>query len=119
MAGRAEGEIRPLSRLCAARTDRPYVIDHHHLARALNDKGVREVLVSAVANLRSLDKDAFWTFLDTRGWIHPFDEDGKHQPLTALPKSVADLADDPFRSTSELSGRSMASRPDPCISVSV
>ena len=37
------------------------MIDHHHLARALHDEGVKEVLVSAVADLRSLDKDAFWT----------------------------------------------------------
>jgi hypothetical protein len=78
--------------------DRPYVIDHHHLARALHDEGVKEVLVSAVADLRALDKDAFWTFLDNRGWMHPFDGEGKRQPRTALPKSVADLEDDPYRS---------------------
>lgn len=78
--------------------DRSYVIDHHHLARALHEEGVVDVLVSVVADLRVLDKDQFWAFLDTRGWMHPFDEDGKRQPRTLLPKSVADLVDDPFRS---------------------
>jgi hypothetical protein len=78
--------------------DRPYVIDHHHLARALHEEGVKDVLVSFVADLRKLDKDSFWSFLDTRGWMHPFDSEGKRQPRTAIPKSVADLEDDPYRS---------------------
>ena len=78
--------------------DRPYVIDHHHLARALHEEGVKDVLVSFVADLRRLDKDAFWSFLDTRGWMHPFDSEGKRQPRTAIPKCVADLEDDPYRS---------------------
>ena len=59
---------------------------------------MKDVLVSFVADLRKLDKDAFWSFLDTRGWIHPFDSEGKRQPRTAIPKSVADLEDDPYRS---------------------
>ena len=54
--------------------------------------------MSFVADLRKLDKDAFWSFLDTRGSIHPFDSEGKRQPRTAIPKSVADLEDDPYRS---------------------
>jgi hypothetical protein len=78
--------------------DRPYVIDHHHLARALHEEGVEQVLVSAVADLRRLDKDEFWTFLDNRGWMHPFDGEGVRQPRTAIPKSVAGLVDDPYRS---------------------
>ena len=31
--------------------DRHYVIDHHHLARALHDEGVEDVLVTVVKNL--------------------------------------------------------------------
>lgn len=77
---------------------RYYVIDHHHLARALHDEGVTQVAVSPVADLRALEKDEFWTFMDNRGWMHPFDADGQRQPRTALPKSVADLEDDPYRS---------------------
>jgi hypothetical protein len=77
---------------------RLYVIDHHHLARALHDEGVKEVLVTFVADLRTLDKEAFWSYLDNRGWLHPFDSDGKRQPRTELPKSVAGLEDDPYRS---------------------
>ena len=69
-----------------------------HLARALHEEGVTEVLISPVADLRALEKDEFWTFMDNRGWMHPFDTDGQRQPRTSLPKSVADLEDDPYRS---------------------
>jgi hypothetical protein len=78
--------------------DRPYVIDHHHLARALHDEGVKDVLVTVVADLRRLDHDCFWFVLDSRDWMHPFDADGRRRGHEHLPKSVADLADDPFRS---------------------
>jgi hypothetical protein len=77
---------------------RLYVIDHHHLARALQEEGVTEILVSPAADLRALEKDEFWTFMDNRGWMHPFDADGQRQPRTSLPKTIADLEDDPYRS---------------------
>ncbi len=78
--------------------ERHYVIDHHHLARALHDEGVADILVTIVANLAALERDAFWVVMDLRGWTHPFDADGRRQDHDALPKSVADLCDDPFRS---------------------
>lgn len=78
--------------------DKLYIIDHHHLARALHDENVKDVLVTYVGDLRVLDKDAFWSYVDSRGWIHPFDSDGVRQPRTELPKSVADMKDDPYRS---------------------
>ena len=37
---------------------RNYVIDHHHLARALNDEGVKDIAVTVVANLSALDAAA-------------------------------------------------------------
>ncbi len=77
---------------------RHYVIDHHHLARALHDEGVTDILVTIVADLTALERDAFWVVMDIRGWMHPFDVDGQRQDRDALPKSVADLLDDPFRS---------------------
>jgi hypothetical protein len=78
--------------------NRYYVTDHHHLARALHDEGVEQVLISPLADLHALDKEEFWRFMDNRGWTHPFDSDGQRQPRTELPKSIADLVDDPYRS---------------------
>lgn len=77
---------------------RHYVIDHHHLARALLEENVPELLVTTVANLQRLDKEAFWVFLDNRGWIHPFDQDGKRRGYEDIPATIAELVDDPFRS---------------------
>jgi hypothetical protein len=78
--------------------DRKYVIDHHHLARALHDEGVKNVLVTVVANLKKLDLDAFWVVLDNRNWMHPFDDKGHRRDYKDIPKSVSELIDDPFRS---------------------
>jgi len=77
---------------------RYYVVDHHHLARALHDEGVKDIAVTVVANLGKLDRDAFWTVMDSHNWMHPFDEDGRRRHYDDIPKSVIDLVDDPFRS---------------------
>ena len=76
----------------------PYVIDHHHLARALHDEGQKKVLIQPVANLQTLSQEHFWRFLDNKGWLHPFDEHGERQPYSAIPKKISRLKDDPFRS---------------------
>jgi hypothetical protein len=78
--------------------DHYYIIDHHHLARALHDESEKLVLVTVVRNLRDLNKETFWTVLDHHGWVHPYDAEGVRQNYKALPKSVADMVDDPFRS---------------------
>lgn len=77
---------------------RPYVIDHHHLARALHDEGQKTVLIQPIAVLDSLSQEHFWRFLDNQGWLHPFNEHGERQPYSAIPKKIAQLTDDPFRS---------------------
>jgi hypothetical protein len=78
--------------------DRHYIIDHHHLARALHDEGVKKILVTVVSNLSRLEPDAFWFVLDNRNWMHPFDDEGQRRGHKDLPKSVSALVDDPFRS---------------------
>ena len=78
--------------------ERPYVIDHHHLARALFDEGTKNVLITVMADLKALEPEAFWVVLDHRGWVHPYDENGQRRGFRAIPKSVSDLLDDPFRS---------------------
>jgi hypothetical protein len=77
---------------------RHYVIDHHHLARALHDEGVKDVAVTVIANLSKLDRDSFWFVMDNHDWTHPFDADGRRRSFGDLPKSVDKLIDDPFRS---------------------
>lgn len=79
---------------------RRYVIDHHHLARALQEEGVETVLTTVVADLHHLEKDAFWVVADHRAWVHPYDAEGVRRDVADLPKRIEDLADDPYRSLS-------------------
>ena len=76
----------------------PYVIDHHHLSLALHQEGVKEVATTVMADLRRLPREAFWIYLDNRGWLHPFDERGRRRNYDDVPRHIWDLADDPFRS---------------------
>ncbi|OAX58008.1 ParB-like protein [Xanthomonas graminis] len=75
-----------------------YVVDHHHLARALHEEGVKDILVSVVADLSVVDKAAFWSVLDHFRWAYPYDAKGERRPFKEIPTSIADLTDDPYRS---------------------
>ena len=77
---------------------RPHLIDHHHLVRALHEEGVEHVFVAVVADLSKLEKSLFWTFMDNRNWLHPFDAEGMRTDYRRLPKSIEKMADDPYRS---------------------
>jgi hypothetical protein len=77
---------------------RRYVTDHHHLVRALHEEGCTEVAVTVIKDLGSLDRDAFWVYADNRGWCHPYDDSGARVGFDDIPKSIAGLTDDPFRS---------------------
>ncbi len=77
---------------------RHYVVDHHHLARALHDEGVKDVAVTVISNLSALERDAFWTVMDNKSWTHPYDAAGRRRHYDDIPKSVTGLVDDPFRS---------------------
>ena len=77
---------------------RNFVIDHHHLARALHDEGQKDVAVTVIANLSRLEPDEFWTVMDNHRWMYPFDAKGERRHYNDIPKAVTDLVDDPFRS---------------------
>ncbi len=77
---------------------RNYVVDHHHLARALIEEGIEDVFVTVTSDLSVLDKEAFMVVLDNRGWMHPFDGNGQRRDYDAIPKTMAGLVDDPYRS---------------------
>ncbi|MEW6596297.1 MAG: ParB-like protein [Pseudomonadota bacterium] len=77
---------------------RPYVLDHHHLVRALHEEGVEDVLTTVVADFRHLSRESFWVCADMRGFCHPYDAAGRRQDFDAIPKSIAKLVDDPYRS---------------------
>ncbi len=77
---------------------RHYLIDHHHLALALHLEGWQNVYVTVISDLSALDADAFWYVLEHRNWVYLHDAAGRRHGVGDLPKSVAGLTDDPFRS---------------------
>ncbi len=77
---------------------RPYIVDHHHFARALLEEKAGCVAVFVLADLSDLPKPEFWTYLDNSGWCHAYDARGERKSLGDIPKRLSDLADDPYRS---------------------
>ncbi|MBV9529940.1 MAG: chromosome partitioning protein ParB [Bradyrhizobium sp.] len=75
-----------------------YVVDHHHLARALHDEGIKDILVTVIGDLTMVQKKAFWNVMDHKRWAYPYDDKGDRRDFKDLPKSINGLKDDPFRS---------------------
>ena len=78
--------------------DCPYLIDRHHFVRALQEERVTTVSVTVVADFRGMAQSTFWDCMAEREWLHPIDAYGRRHPPAHLPGSIAQLADDPFRS---------------------
>src|ERR1700709_1412941 len=41
-----------------------YVVDHHHLARALHEEGVKDILVTGIGDLSMGNADPFWGVME-------------------------------------------------------
>ena len=75
-----------------------YISDHHHLARALYDAGIKSTYCEIHHKSADMSMNDFWKHMDKKHWVYPF-EDGKGPlPYSNLPKSVDLLRDDPYRS---------------------
>ncbi len=77
---------------------RHYLLDHHHLVRAMIDEGVKSIMASVTTDLSDLGDYSFWVVLDNRSLCHPYDSEGRRRDFDAIPKSIAKMEDDPFRS---------------------
>ena len=75
-----------------------YLIDRHHLVRAVEEEGVHEVFIRPIADFSALQPDEFWRVLDARGWSHPYDADGRRRDFGEIPAAISALPDDPYRS---------------------
>ena len=79
-----------------------FIIDHHHLGVALYEEGQDRVLLTVLKDLSGLDESTFWRVMEFHQWAHPFDRDGKRVDFMKIPKSIAQLKDDPYRSLAGL-----------------
>lgn len=76
-----------------------YIIDHHHLARALYDLGVKYTYCDEAADYSKLSDGEFWAKMEERRWVYAYDEYGQGpRPYAEIPRSVSELRDDPYRS---------------------
>ena len=95
--------VRPIP--IVIRGNKFYLVDHHHLVRALYDVEHESsgtnicVYVRVLANGSTLDELYFWKSMHERNLLYLFDSTGggPQQPKT-LPKHIKDLAFDPYRS---------------------
>ncbi|WP_234050002.1 MULTISPECIES: ParB-like protein [unclassified Xanthobacter] len=77
---------------------RIYMVDHHHLCRALQriDEN-KAVLGTRVADWSDLDLHGFWQRMERESLCWPIDMDGNRRPCVKIPQNVKDLTDNPWR----------------------
>ncbi|MFG1414102.1 ParB-like protein [Xanthobacter sp. VTT E-85241] len=76
-----------------------YMIDHHHLCRALLLCG-RTTAVQDIAGTLDwshMNADEFWPAMDRAGMCWPIDADGNRRPYVRIPGHVRELTDNPWR----------------------
>lgn len=75
----------------------PYVVDHHHRARAIQMTGLREtVYVKIWENCKDWSRAEFWQLMQEKAWVYPYDKEGQPIDLEAIPASLDQLQDDPL-----------------------
>lgn len=95
--------VRPIP--IVVRANKFYLVDHHHLVRALFDAFHKEqgedicVFVKVLGNASTLQDVYFWKTMHEQNWVYLFDRSGggPQQP-EKLPSHIKDLDFDPYRS---------------------
>ena len=76
-----------------------YIVDHHHLCRALYSIGQKNaVLGEELADWSELEIRSFWKKMDISGYCWAIDSEGHRRPYSAIPKHVCQLTDNAWRS---------------------
>lgn len=77
----------------------PYVVDHHHRARAIQLTGLREtVYVKVLENCKDWTEAEFWQMMQKNAWVYLYDKDGNSVEPDQIPANLAQLEDDKYRS---------------------
>jgi hypothetical protein len=76
-----------------------YVIDHHHLARALYETQHNKLYVQIADNWMQLIPTVFWQKMGTNNRVYLYDDMTKRTvSVDELPTRIEDMKDDPYRS---------------------
>ncbi len=77
----------------------PYVVDHHHRARAIQITRLREtVYVKVLENCKDWTEAEFWHLMQEQAWVYLYDKDGQPIEPSVIPANLAELQDDKYRS---------------------
>ena len=77
---------------------RLYMVDHHHLARALWSLNLSQAaLGEQLADWSDLETKTFWRKMEAKGYCWPIDADGNRRPYSAIPTHVSELTDNVWR----------------------
>ncbi len=77
----------------------PYMVDHHHRARAIQLTGLREtVYVKGLENCQDWTEAEFWQLMKQQAWVYLYDKNGEPVEPNAIPSGLAQLQDDQYRS---------------------
>lgn len=92
-----------------------YIVDHHHLCRALwtIDKK-RALLGEELADWSDLDNKQFWKKMDSSGYCWAIDSHGHRRSYSAIPKHIRELTDNVWRSLARaVRGRAFTNQDTP------
>ncbi len=78
--------------------DEAYIVDHHHLALALQREGFTEAPIEVLRDYSHLDHDQFQKKMLEKHFFYPYDEKERKHDLKDLPQTLDGLRDDPYRS---------------------
>lgn len=77
---------------------RIYIIDHHHLCRALLEVGhERVILGTQLEDWSDLDLKSFWARMEAHSYCWPIDMNGNRRPYSRIPPHIRELTDNPWR----------------------
>lgn len=75
-----------------------YLIDHHHMSRALLESGHRYLFIQIVADWSQMNPTEFWGEMEKKGYTWLYDQNGNKLKPSQLPRTIINLQDDPYRS---------------------
>lgn len=79
-----------------------YLIDHHHLCRAVYNLDIDEVYTTVIDNCSEMSCNDFWDYMVKKEYVWLHNNNGEmldlDEFLELLPKHIKDLKDDPYRS---------------------
>lgn len=85
-----------------------FVTDHHHLCCAMLEAGVplQEARLEVVQDWKALAEPDFWSLMEQHGYVWRHDKKGgeldRDAFVRSLPRRMADMSDDPYRSLAAL-----------------